>query len=370
MGSNPWEVLLGHSKYGRRERQTAPYADAVPMPEQPTLRDGDVVLRPWSEADIEPARLAHDEEIAYWFGFPVVVPSAEQQIAAVDRWREAYADDRRMVNFLVEHAGEPAGMVELRQVGDGRGQLSWALFPDHRGRGVAIRALRLLIQYAFDELGLIRLEAYVQPDNTHSLRLASRCGLRREGVLRRRETTGAERRDYVLLARLVEDPDPQSRDGFISMLNAGLPTKRVIAQGLIQNPEGHVLLCELTYKREWDLPGGVVEQGESPAQGVVREVGEELGIEVVATRLVTVNWLPPWRGWDDACTFVFDLGRHDSELIQRMRLQPAEVIAAHWCSPQTVASRAAAATATLLGYLAQHPQHASYLEIGAEPPLP
>lgn len=52
---------------------------------------------------------------------------------------------------------------------------------------------------------------------------------------------------------------------FIARLNERLPTKRVIAQGTLCNERGEVLLCELTYKREWDLPGGVVDKFESPA---------------------------------------------------------------------------------------------------------
>ena len=218
------------------------------------------------------------------------------------------------------------------------------------------------------ELGLVRLAAYVAPDDVRSLRLAARTGVRREGVLRRRGHVGGERRDHALLARLDDDPPPQTRDGFIGLLNAALPTKRVIAQGLLRNSRGQVLLCELTYKREWDLPGGVVEPGESPAQGVVREVREELGLDVAVHRLVTVNWLPPWRGWDDACAFVFDLGVVADGTA--MLLQPTEIVAAHWCEPADVAEHATAATAGLLDYLGRTPDTATYLEIGAEPPLP
>src|SRR6476659_5687154 len=81
----------------------------------------------------------------------------------------------------------------------------------------------------------------------------------------------------------------------ISILNARLPKKRTIAQGVLRNPAGEVLLCELSYKKEWDLPGGVVDPGESPATCVEREVEEELGIQVTAGRLLAVNWLPPGR---------------------------------------------------------------------------
>ena len=48
------------------------------------------------------------------------------------------------------------------------------------------------------------------------------------------------------------------------MLNAKLPTKRNIAQGLLRNERGEILLCQLTYKAEWDLPGGVIAPNESP----------------------------------------------------------------------------------------------------------
>ena len=70
----------------------------------------------------------------------------------------------------------------------------------------------------------------------------------------------------------------QGRLDFIKILNTRLPKKRTIAQGMLRNEHGDLLLCQLTYKREWDLPGGVVDPDESPATCVQREVREELGI--------------------------------------------------------------------------------------------
>jgi 8-oxo-dGTP pyrophosphatase MutT (NUDIX family) len=37
---------------------------------------------------------------------------------------------------------------------------------------------------------------------------------------------------------------------------------------------------------EWELPGGTLEPDESPAQDVIREIPEELGLEVTATALL------------------------------------------------------------------------------------
>jgi 8-oxo-dGTP pyrophosphatase MutT (NUDIX family) len=271
------------------------------------------------------------------------------------------------VSFVVERAGMVAGTVEVRQKGDGVGELSWAVFPDHRRLRVATTAVRRLIDYCFADLGLARVEARVEPTNVASLRVAGRAGLRREGVMRQGETTGGVRRDYVLVARLSDDPPPQDRVGFIGVLNAGLPTKRVISQGLVRSRTGKVLLCELTYKREWDLPGGVIDHGESPAQGLAREIREELGVDLPSRGLRMVNWLPPWRGWDDACLFVFDLGIHDEALVEEMVFQAREIAGVHWCTLEEAAPRIPPYLGTLLARLTAEPGGMAYLEAGLEP---
>ncbi len=309
------------------------------VPPQPTLSDGVVVLRPWRDDDVDAARLVHDEEIARWFAFPAVIPTREQQAGAVQRWREEYADGRRTVNFLVEHEGRPAGCVEVRDRGDSAGELSWTLYAEMRGRGLAARAVRLLIGYAFTELGLARVEAHVEPDNTRSLRVASRAGLRREGVLRASRSVGGRRADHVVLARLTTDGEPSTGKGFRAILNAGLPRKRAIAQLLVRDDQGRVLLCQLTYKPDWDLPGGVVEVGESPACAVEREIGEELALTLPALGLLAVDWLPPWSGWDDALCLVYDGGTHHAVIVESIVPEPREIRTAEFCTIEQMRER-------------------------------
>ena len=278
------------------------------------------------------------------------------------------------MNFLVEHQGRVAGTVEIKHLDDGDGELSWAVLPEHRGHGVAARAVRLMIRYAFDELGLHRVVAFTDPHDGASLRTAGRAGLRREGLVRAPKEGEPEsvvgqrpqRHDRVQLARLSTDPEPTTRDSFIGVLNAALPTKRVIAQGLIRNSAKEILLCELTYKQEWDLPGGVVDPHESPAQAVVREVREELQVEVAPQSLVAVNWLPSWRGWDDAMLCVFDLGV-DDQIIENARLEPRELRALHWCTLEEVEHRAAGYVTRMLRRLAHQAEGTAYLEDGADP---
>ena len=159
-------------------------------------------------------------------------------------------------------------------------------------------------------------------DDERAIHLARRSGLRNEGHVRAAPRSGEP--DHVLLARLVDDPDPGDRAGFRALLNSFLPRKRVIAQALVRDDAGRVLMCHPTYKDDWDLPGGVVEAHESPRDAAGREVLEELALDLAVGGLVLADWMPPWSGWDDALCLVFDAGRHPASLVSRAVLQARE----------------------------------------------
>jgi len=255
---------------------------------------------------------------------------------------EPTSGSEEFIGFAIMLGDDRVGTVALRVEDRRTASVRWNAGVDNLP--IAVRALRLAVAHAFEELGMTRVEARVPIERISDIRAASIAGLRREGVLR----GAGDDPDRALMARLAEDPAPFSREGFIAILNAGLPTKRVISQGLLRDERGRVLLCELTYKQEWDLPGGVVEVGEAPSIGLVRELQEELGITVEVRDLITVNWLPAWRGWDDACIFLFDLGVVDSSLTLDMTLEATEIKSVQWCDAATVRERAAAAAIELL----------------------
>ena len=249
------------------------------------------------------------------------------------------ADGDDVLAFSVSHHDHRVGEVAVHDLRHGVGELTWQVEPAHRRRGYATRALRLLVAYAFAELDYVRLEAAVPLDDLASIRVASRCGLRREGVQRHRDG------DALVLARLREDPGPQEPGGFRALLNAGLPRKRAIAQLAVRDHRGRLLLCNLTYKADWDFPGGVVEDDESPRAAAERECVEELGLAVPAGRLLLVDWLPAWGGWDDACVFVFDGGVHDASMADAIAPQPREIRRAEFCDETRIADRCADFTA-------------------------
>lgn len=58
------------------------------------------------------------------------------------------------------------------------------------------------------------------------------------------------------------------------------PSYTVGAVCVIERPDGHILLVRQAYRRQWGIPGGLLERGEDTAAAARREVLEEVGIAV------------------------------------------------------------------------------------------
>ena len=101
-----------------------------------------------------------------------------------------------------------AGVLNLSEIVRGAFESAYlgyyALAP-HAAAGYMTEAMVLVLDTAFDELGLHRVEANVQPVNARSLALVRRTGFSREGFSRRYVKVGGRWRDHVRFAMLAED---------------------------------------------------------------------------------------------------------------------------------------------------------------------
>ncbi|WP_410787460.1 NUDIX hydrolase [Kribbella sp. C-35] len=62
---------------------------------------------------------------------------------------------------------------------------------------------------------------------------------------------------------------------------------------VVLNDRDEVLLVQRADNGRWSLVAGILEPGEQPAVGLVREIQEETAVEAVVERLVSVESLPP-----------------------------------------------------------------------------
>ncbi|MCX6048155.1 MAG: NUDIX hydrolase [Chloroflexi bacterium] len=104
-----------------------------------------------------------------------------------------------------------------------------------------------------------------------------------------------------------------------------LPKKRMGAGALFLDEQNRVLLVNPTYKPQWEIPGGIVEQDESPRAACIREVKEELGLVRSLERLLCVNYLTGTDQRTEALMFIFWGGVLTANEIAMIRLPTAEL---------------------------------------------
>jgi [ribosomal protein S5]-alanine N-acetyltransferase len=115
-------------------------------------------------------------------------------------------------DWTIRVDGVLAGDISLHAITRGAVQtanVGYMVDGAFRGRGVATTALRLVVQHAFDELRLHRLDAGAMPSNTGSLRVLEKAGFTRVGVNRRLLYVAGVWQDHVLYEIVGPDFVPE-----------------------------------------------------------------------------------------------------------------------------------------------------------------
>ncbi|ANZ38044.1 GNAT family N-acetyltransferase [Lentzea guizhouensis] len=165
----------------------------------------DTLLRPWHPDDA-PAVLSAAREPLMSRQFTVPIDSLEDAEAWIDLMDTRRADDTAYA-FAVLSGGVPVGNIAVSSV-ERRHETGWVSYwvrASARGRGLATRACREVSTWAFDSLGLFRLELAHRLDNPASCRVAVGAGYVAEGVERARLLYDGQRFDTERHARLATD---------------------------------------------------------------------------------------------------------------------------------------------------------------------
>ena len=183
-------------------RPYCPCVAGLPFP-TPPLVDDVVALRPWRESDVPAQLRAFGDPLFLRFSdwAPLTAADARRNLAEQEKARRSGEQIELAVVESRDHdvvlGGVSLNNVDLPQ---GRAAVGYWLAAEARGRGVATRSVRLLARWAFEDLGIARLELTCGPDNHASQRVADRCGFMREAVLRSHTPFKGGRRDTVMFS--------------------------------------------------------------------------------------------------------------------------------------------------------------------------
>jgi ribosomal-protein-alanine N-acetyltransferase len=190
---------------GRGLKDETVIAGDFPQLETPRLR-----LREIAAADA-PAllRIHGDPVVMRWFGNEPVA-----DLAAAQRVVENFAGLRFLQSPGIRWAIEPKAAAGALAGTCGffrwnRGwrtcMLGYELDRPAQGRGYMREALRAVLPWAFEALGIARVEAQVHPDNAASFATLEAVGFRREGLQRAAAAWSGTRHDMVMMGLLREE---------------------------------------------------------------------------------------------------------------------------------------------------------------------
>ncbi len=171
----------------------------------PTINARRVSLRWVSEEDVDALyRIFSNTEVMRYWSTP---PLADRN-AAVELLHEIHDGFRLQTSLKwgIARRTDDAliGTTTLfnLDLDNHRAEIGYGLDRVHWGKGYMQEALQALLVYAFEELGLHRIEADVDPRNSASIKTVERLGFQREGYLRERWQVNGEIQDTIFFGLL------------------------------------------------------------------------------------------------------------------------------------------------------------------------
>ncbi len=288
---------MSADKPARRRRSKGQATAASPDLGFVSLTTERLTLRPFAGRDAEALhRLINDWEVTRTLAavpFPYRPEDADKWIASA---RDTLAAGLACHLAITGHEDGReilVGSVGLRLDRDGRtGNLGYWIGRQFWGHGVATEAVGRLVRWGIANLDIDRIEASVLTDNPASAAVLRKIGFRQVGDgIGHSVARNADHPVWLFLATrddIFGRPEPETEVPAVPTTPAGKPLLLVVACALI-DIEGRILLARRPEGKKmaglWEFPGGKLNSGETPEAGLIRELKEELGIDVTATCL-------------------------------------------------------------------------------------
>jgi RimJ/RimL family protein N-acetyltransferase len=178
----------------------------------PRLTDGTVTLRAHRPDDAPGVfEQCQDPVSQEWTTVPLPYSLQDGRSFVTEIMPAGWVDQKNL-GFAVEVDGRYAGTVELRDEGEGRFEVAFGSHPWIRGTGAMTRAVRLLVDWGFDDRDARVVVWRANVGNWPSRKLAWRLGFSFEGTIRASLPQRGELRDGWVGTLLAGDPrEPRGR---------------------------------------------------------------------------------------------------------------------------------------------------------------
>jgi ribosomal-protein-alanine N-acetyltransferase len=156
--------------------------------ENPTLETERLLLRPMTEKDIPFVyKLFSRSETNEYSEYPDLQNMNEAE-EMYERFLKPGSENQFRLLILLKKSKEPIGTIGFYNYVNFhmRATIGYDLLKEYWGNGYMTEAVRAMINYGFEELGLMRIEATVEPENKASVRVLERAGFQLEGRMRKR----------------------------------------------------------------------------------------------------------------------------------------------------------------------------------------
>jgi RimJ/RimL family protein N-acetyltransferase len=150
-------------------------------PDPVTVIGSGLVLREWAQTDLARMVELFDEPgMDRWtpLDSPFDLAAARRYL---DRAAARRSDGSAVQCAITQDGLLPLGELLLFDDGGRSARLGYSVGLAHRGRGLASRALRLMVDHAAGDWGFRRFGLQIEPSNTSSVRVAHACGFVRTG---------------------------------------------------------------------------------------------------------------------------------------------------------------------------------------------
>lgn len=148
------------------------------------------------------AKMLNDSEVSKWLlsvPFPYTLDDADQFIASCICDRDN-PDEKR---FAIISEGVHAGGIGIRRKHGHAGEVGYWIGHEYRNRGIASKALEILLGVAFDAMHLQRVYAIVFTGNPASERVLIKNGFEYEGFLKKGRFKNGTGIDCKLFAKVI-----------------------------------------------------------------------------------------------------------------------------------------------------------------------